>query len=249
MHYLLIALAIILSGPIAPFIIIIQSFIKRWKYKKLIKSYDEDYWLNTSEKIKFLENHESYSIIKGEVENIENLIENVNLTADRENISRNSNGNISNRSKRGKTLNKELSSLNELLSKAKSKQSSIRSRIDRLKFKPRNFWEYLKDQYVSYYSYLYTLFFWIFCFYFMVNYFFKKANLALYEMFSYIFLDQEKFIILKNGWGTKILVILITCAILSLIFNSVATSIIKKFIFKKKYPMPPIVSINNYDDY
>ena len=50
MYYLLIALAIILSGPIAPFVIIIKSLIKRFKWKKLIKSYNERYWLNETEK-------------------------------------------------------------------------------------------------------------------------------------------------------------------------------------------------------
>ena len=68
MYYLLIALAIILSGPIAPFVIIIKSLIKRFKWKKLIKSYNEKYWLNETEKNEFLISHKNYNILQEEIE-------------------------------------------------------------------------------------------------------------------------------------------------------------------------------------
>jgi len=83
----------------------------------------------------------------------------------------------------------------------------------------------------------------------MVSHFFKKPLLALYEMFSYLFLGQKKFILLKEGWGLKILLILIGCALLSLLFNLLIEIIIKKYVFNKKYPQPSVVTLNNYNHY
>jgi hypothetical protein len=249
MEYLLIALAIILSGPIAPFVIIIKSLINRFKWKKLIKSYNERFWLNETEKNEFLDYHNNYNILQEEIDKIQNSINEINNIANKENISRNSDGSISNRSNRGKVLNKELSLLYNELSSTKSKQSRFGSEIWWLKNKPQSFWEELKENFIPYYTYLYTFYFWLICFYLMVSYFFKKPSLALYEMFSYLFLGQKKFILLKEGWGFKIILILIGCALLSLLFNLLIELIIKKYVFKKKYPQPPIVTLNNYDNY
>lgn len=249
MYYLLIAIAIILSGPIAPFVIIIKSLIKRFKWKKLIKSYNERYWLNEKEKNEFLISHKNYNILQEEIDKIVHSIDEINITANKENISRNSDGSISNRSNRGKELNKRLSVLYNELSSTESKQSSFGNKIWWLKNKPLRFWEELRDQYIPYYSYLYTFYFWLICFYLMVNYFFKKPSLALYEMFSYLFLGQKKFVLLKEGWGLKILLILIGCAILSILFNLLVELIIKKYVFNKKYPQPPTVTLNNYNRY
>jgi len=249
MYYLLIALVIILSGPIAPFVIIIKSLIKRYKWKKLIKTYNESQWLNETEKIDFLKFHKNYNVLQEDIDSFQNSINEINNIANKENISRNSDGSISNRSNRGKVLNKELSLLYNELSSSKSKQSSFGSEIWWLKNKPQRFWEDLKENYVPYYSYLYTFYFWLICFYLMVSYFFKKPSLALYEMFSYLFLGQKKFILLKEGWGFKIILVLIACAILSLLFNFLIESIINKYVFKKKYPQPPIVTLNNYNNY
>ena len=249
MYYLLIALAIILSGPIAPFVIIIKSLIKRYKWKKLIKTYNEKYWLNETEKKDFLKFHKNYNVLQEDIDAFQNSINEINNIANKENLNRNSDGSISNRSNRGKTLNKELSVFYNELSSSKSKQSSFGSEIWWLKNKPHRFWEELRENYIPYYSYLYTFYFWLICFYLMVGHFFKKPSLALYEMFSNLFLGQKKFILLKDGWELKIMLILIGTAILSLLFNLLIESIIKKYLFNKKYPQPPTVTLNNYNQH
>jgi hypothetical protein len=138
-YIILIGLAIIISGPLAPFVIIIKSLIKRRTWKKLNNNYTLNYWLNKKEKVSFLDSHINYKTLQSEINKVELEIEELYDTADNENIKRNDNNAISNRSHRGKELNKEINSLSELKQSILSEQSKHNSIIYSLKISQSDF--------------------------------------------------------------------------------------------------------------
>ena len=87
-YIILIGLAIIISGPLAPFVIIIKSLIKRRTWKKLNNNYTLNYWLNNKEKVSFLDSHINYKTLQSEINKVELEIEELYDTADNENIKR-----------------------------------------------------------------------------------------------------------------------------------------------------------------
>ncbi|WP_369049531.1 hypothetical protein [Tenacibaculum sp. UWU-22] len=236
--WMLVGLLIVL--PLVPIAWIIYTLIKLYKWKKNQKYYPNqdisDFWLDNQEKIEFLESLNDFRKSKS---NIDDLW----ATADNEGLPRNQDGSISNRRNRGKEINNQLNFENDIYNKSKS-------RLFYLREKPNDKWNYLKDYFVSYYGAIYALLFWFVAFYYSLKYFFKKPLLSVFEIYDKIFTERtEYFIALKENWELHTIYALSISAIVSLIVFYICKYLAGKFIFKNKYPEPPIVDYSNYDKY
>ncbi len=233
----IVALLIIL--PLVPIAWGIFAIVKWFKWKKLKKYYPNnsisDFWLTHEEKIEFLQSRKEYIIAD---DNLNQL----RATADAENLSRNVDGSISNRSNRGKEINR-------LFSEQEKIYNSNKRNLNYLSEKPFYEWLSLKETFSPYYASTSAFATWLIAFYGSLSYFFKKPLLALFEVYDHFALGREKFIVLDDDWTMKLIFALSISAIVSIGIYYLTKYFAGKFIFAKKFPEPPIVNSDNCNNY
>lgn len=202
------------------------------KYPNKIVS---DFWLNKRQKEQWFENLQEYKYSKNKTEELKNI-------ALRENLSRNLNGSISNRSNRGKEINNLLSIHEKKISVKLSFFSMYRrSAFDKWSKFNLSFGDYNASKY-SIISYLIML-------YYLSKYYFKIYLLSINDLYSLTNNNLESTSYLgKNPIIAFILITLISY-IGSFIINIITQHLSMKFIFEKKYKQPPIVNHSNFDFY
>jgi len=238
LFFIIVILLIIL--PLVPFAWAIYAIIKYFQWSKEKKHYPNktisDFWLSDEEKEDFLNAIDSFWKSKARIEELQNI-------ANNENLARNSNGAISNRSNRGKEIN------NELNKNINVKNSSFEL-MELTKEYPVALWEDLKDYFTSYYASSYAFLFWVVGFYYSMKYFFKKPLLAIFEIYDAIFLNRkENFLAIDENWTMDLIFVLSISAIFSILIFYFSKYLASIFIFKTRYKKPPYVTFDNCNKY
>jgi hypothetical protein len=253
----IIALIAVVVIPLAlllvPIALGILAFIKWKKWKKEMKIYPnksiKDFWITSEEKVEYLNLLKKLKIVNEEVLKYENKLNEIKITAKNENISRNIDGSISNRSNRGKEINKHIYEYSKEIKSFKNIRYNINNEIWSLCRKPFKKWSNLKVSFSLYNALASALVIWFVAFHSALKYFFKSPLLALCEIYDHFILKSKKNIILKEDWQIKIIVVLIISLLVSICVYYISLYFSKKIFFKKKYNEPPIIDIYNYNLY
>lgn len=222
--------------PIIVFIILIFYSIK-WKIQEKKHPYKsiKDFWLDDNEKITF---ESICSKLANARTNIESLIKQGN----NENISKNMDGSFSNRSNRGKEINRELNINNNQYNKSLP-------RFEYYSSKPYLKWEKLRKTKIWFKSFSFSFIFYVCSFYYFFNEKFSKGILAFYEIILFYFSSQKEFISLKGDeWKTDFSFVMIYSSLISLL-GFLIGYFLTKIQFKNEYPEPELVSMSNLKEY
>lgn len=224
--------------PLVPIIFGIIALINWFKFRKKKKQYPNklpnDFWLDEREKERFKEISSNIPIANNNVVQAKNA-------GERENVSKNMDGSFSNRSNRGKEINKVIN----------ENQSYIDDnlwRLQMLEMQPIDDWTEMQNTFSSYFAPLYTIGVWFITFYITFSQYFKKPLLSLSEIYSHYINGTTKFISLKEGWETNLLIALGITAGITLISYFILKKV-GKMKFKTKYPKPEKVTKENIDDF
>lgn len=237
----------------APMVWSIVSFIKWLKWKKIRNKYSNksisDFWLNYPDKLRFASLLRNFFIINDKIHEIESHFDDLWATVEAENISLNIDGSISRRSNRGKELNQLLDENEREFNLYRRERADLEYKLDFLSKKPISEWNRLKKVFAPYFASTYALGSWFASFYLLLFYFFKKPFFALIEINDYYKLGRENFFILKDNWITSIFLTILISTIVSICFYYLRKYVVENFMFEKRFPKPPLVTNDNYDQY
>lgn len=231
---------LLLILPLVPIAWGIFALIKYFKWKKEKKQYPNktisDFWIDEEDKNNFEISRLNFWDSKQKIEDLLN-------TAESENLTRNSDGSISNRSNRGKEINNQLHKYNSL------KNESYNT-LEFLREYPLDLWVLLKDTFTSFYASSYAFLFWFIGFYYSMKYFFKKPFLATLEIYDKIILKKERnYIIIKEDMIENFIYVLIISALTSIIIYYFTKFLAGRFIFRTRYKKPPEVTYDTVNKY
>lgn len=245
--------ALLIILPLVPIAWGIYALVKWFKWSKLKKRYPNNsvsnFWITNEEKIKYLDLLKDYTIVNVKLNQADDNLNRLRETADAENVSRNVDGSISNRSNRGKELNRLFNEYDKIYNSFSNQRQRIRTEISYLCEKPVDEWFHLKGTFSPYYSSTSAFIGWFIAFYGSLSYFFKKPLLAIFEIYDHFALGRNEFIVLKDNWTMKLIFALLISAIISIGIYYLTKYLADKFVFEKKYAKPPIVNRDNYDNY
>lgn len=234
---LLIIIGVILL-PSVPFLLLILAIGAYVELKKIEKNYPNksisDFWLSEEEQQTFVS-------VNDKCVDATNTIYKSKQAGKEENIGINNDGSFSNRSYRGKELN-NLITENENIWK---KYNQI---LKTKKIEPYLKWENTKSDYSRNKGMLYSIVIWLITFTVTVVKFFEKPYYKPFIDFykTYVVGKESFFSLTKSHWE-MIFVFLVPLVVVYIFYHIIKG--ISSFIFKKKYPKPPFVTIKNYKSY
>ncbi len=229
---------ILILLPLVPVIFGIIALINWFKFRKKKKQFPNkipnDFWLDEQEK-------EQFKVISSNIPIAFQNVVNAKNAGEQEKLSKNMDGSFSNRSKRGKEIN-------QIINKNQSYIDNNLWRIKRLETQPIDDWKAMQNTYSSYFAPLYTIGIWFITFYISFSQYFKNPLLSLSEIYSHYIHGTTKYISLKEGWETNLLIALGITAGITLIGYFILKRI-GKLLFKNKYPKPEKVTKENIDNF